>query len=278
MKLIPTIILLTAISISAPIADDGIIALKFRPASEIGEHASEVRGPDGEPALEITGGPQRQTITLLICDHPNVSYQYRVRGRVKYKNVEGDGYLELLNSFGAQGTFFSRTLVDYDPMRKLTGSSDWREFELPFFAEPGMKPDRLTMNVVLPGNGLVAVTQPVLEQMPLSTEWWSSGRAGLIGGIAGTLMGLLGGLIGVMMVRTQTRVVGKYLLIVAFVLSVFVLLGGLAAVLARQPYHVYYPLLLIGLIGSISLGCNFGTIFQRLREDELRKMTSIDVD
>jgi hypothetical protein len=60
------------------------------------------------------------------------------------------------NHFGGK-SFFSRTLGDGGPTVKITGSSDWRVFFLPFSHGQGMKPDRLEVNLVLPGKRTVTI-------------------------------------------------------------------------------------------------------------------------
>ena len=47
-------------------------------------------------------------------------------------------------------------------MKKISGTSDWRNFDLPFYANPGMKLKRITLNVVLPGEGTVIVAEPLV--------------------------------------------------------------------------------------------------------------------
>src|SRR6185295_12060762 len=64
-----------------------------------------------------------------------------------------DGYLEMLNHFPKQGAFFTRTLAPDGMLGKITGSSDWRDFQLTFYSKPGMLPSKLVVNVVLPKTG-----------------------------------------------------------------------------------------------------------------------------
>lgn len=111
------------------------------------------------PALTVRGKAGRKTTSLLATiEKPGItSIRYAVKGWIRYDGVEGDGFVELWNHFGEQA-YFSRTLGDAGPMAKVTGDSGWRVFFLPFTANEGMTPDKLTLSLVLPGVGTATVT------------------------------------------------------------------------------------------------------------------------
>jgi hypothetical protein len=182
----------------------------------------------------------------------------------------------LWNDFGAKGAFFTRSLAPWGKMQKLTGSSGWREFELPFLAEPGMRPRRLTLNVVLPGAGKVTVAQATLSPVNSAGDWWTEPQAGLVGGALGTLVGTLGGLIGLSRAWSKLRRLALPLYFIGLSVSSVCLIAGLAALGLAQPWHVCYPLLLAGIIGVGVLGFNLWQQFQRHRADELRRITAVD--
>ena len=278
MRLMKTVIAaMLLICVDFALADEGSAEMHLRTVDEIGSQAARSEGPLGEPAVTIVGSDTSSTSQLVICDAPPVtSHDYIVRGRVKYDGVMGDGYLELLNHFGEKGTFFSRTLSSSGTMKKLNGTSDWREFELPFHAISEMKPQRLTLNVVLPGQGTVTVAQPVtLSSIKSSGQWWSGPQSGLIGGFAGSALGILGGLIGIAAWKKSRRL--TYGLCVTGVLFGFAsLASGLIAIGVGQPFHVYYPLLLIGSIGLSAIGFNFRNLTRQIQADELRRMQAAD--
>jgi hypothetical protein len=264
--------------INLTFAKDSGVALEFLPVIAIGEQAKLAEGPNGEPVLELKAADEAQTLTLVICEHPKISSpDYKVRGQIKYRAVAGDGYLELLSDFGKEGTYFTRSLGEFGPLRKIKGTSDWHEFELPFHANPGMKPERLTLNIVLPGECEVTVTQPVLEDSHHQAgEWWSVGYSGIIGGIFGSLFGMMGGLLGMLMYWSQTRPIVKQIYPIVWGASLVVLILGIVALGLGQPNHVYFPIMMIGFIGSLVLSFNYNNVFRRIEEDELRKMTAID--
>jgi hypothetical protein len=107
-------------------------------------------------------------------------------------------------------------------------------------------------------------------------QWWDDRTGGLIGGIGGSIIGCLGGLIGTLagMGRARRFVLG---LTKALFLVGLVLIGvGLVAVVQSQPYGVYYPLLLAGVISAAVCGGLLRTLRRRYDELELRKMSALD--
>ena len=193
--------------------------------------------------MAIVGSVTSSTTQIMISDTPPVtSSDYVVRGRVKYDGVVGDGYLELLNHFGEKGTYFTRTLSSSGAMKKLNGTSDWREFELPFHANSGMKPQRLTLNIVLPGQGTVTISESVtLSSIKTSTQWWSGPQSGVFGGVAGSALGMLGGLIGLAAWKKSRRLTFG-LCLTGILSGCAALISGLIAVGVGQPFSRLLPL------------------------------------
>jgi hypothetical protein len=235
------------------------------------------------PVLEVTGGDDRTTTTLLELKDPKLpSHRYMLTGRIKYDGVAGQGYIEMLNTFPNRGTFFTRTLAQGGPMGELTGSSDWRDLELPFMSEPGLLPEKIVVNVVLPGKGTVYLAPLKMgelagqEEGQMAGAWWGERQAGLVGGVLGACIGIAGGVIGLGAGLGRGRRGVLLLCWTLIAVGVASLAAGLAALSLRQPYHVYYPLLLIGIITPLVIGFNLGNIRRRYDERELRKMTALD--
>ncbi|MBN1553654.1 MAG: hypothetical protein JXA11_02830 [Phycisphaerae bacterium] len=112
-------------------------------------------------------------------------------------------------------------------------------------------------------------------QVPVKA-WWSGTTAGWIGAVGGSVVGLSGALIGVMCSLGKARrfVLGFHLVMI--VLGIASLITGIVALLVKQPYGVWYPLVLLGGILTIVLGSLFFTVRQRFLQIELRKMQGMD--
>lgn len=243
-------------------------------------------GHDGGRCLKVakeTSG--KTTVPLLEVEAPGISLpMYAVKGRVRTEAVRGQAYLELLSHFGADGVHYSRTLSGSGPMQHLGGTSEWREFMLPFFSSPGhAPPSKLSVNLVLPGPGVVTIGPLELVQAPERAgldgqpgQWWNTRQAGLFGGIGGTLVGLFGALIGLLAAKGQAPRFVLGLTAVAIVAGLAVLLLGVAAFVRGQPYAVYYPPLLLGGITTLVCGSSLLVVRRRYRNLELRKIQACD--
>jgi hypothetical protein len=238
--------------------------------------ALKIENPDSQPFMA----------TVLIVDQPKITGEfYTLSGDVRYEGVEGDGYLEMWNHFGDTEAYFSRTLSESGPMGKLRGTSDWRSFILPFNATGAKShPTKLVVNVNLPGKGVVYLRSPLKlaesARAPGASvqpgAWWSDRTGGLVGGIIGGVGGCLGALIGWLSSRGKARgfVLGSTMLLI--VIGAFAMVAGLVAVSWRQPYAVWYPLLLAGVILVVLCPVILRRCLHRYREIELRRMTSMD--
>ena len=235
----------------------------------------KVDSPDATP----------KSIAIVTIENPGVTkLKYALRGKVRYGGVEGQGYLEMWNFLSDGGKYFTRTAGTAGPMKCLQGSSEWREFVLPFFMDrEGLSPNKLVVNVVLPGRGTVYLGPLQLMQydqnenpLAVAGQWWSPRDAGWIGAILGTALGCLGALVGTLTSKGKARALVLGALKLTAVVGVALLAAGIAAITTKQPYHVYYPLLLLGLLGTvIPLGV-LKTCRKRFEEMELRKMAAMD--
>jgi hypothetical protein len=229
--------------------------------------------------LKITT-TEEKTVELAVINKPEVlGKRYLVKGWIKYSGVEGDGYMELWSHFGEQA-FFSRTLGDgKGPMQKLTGDSDWRVFILPFDMEEGMKPDKLVVNLVLKGKGEVILSELRFVSFPASdpkaqSGWWSPRDAGWIGGGIGCL-GAVFGTAAAILARRSTQ--GSILLAkIALTIGFLSLVGAGVAAAMSQPWHVWYPPALLGVILVLVFGFRLPAIRRASVEGELRRMRAVD--
>jgi len=213
----------------------------------------KVENPSGQPfALPV----------LTIENPPITRARYAVTGFVRHEGVEGKAYLEMWCHFPGKAPCFTRTLAEGGPMRHLEGASGWRVFTLPFYSEEGAPPpEKLVVNVVLPGRGLVYLSrlrlaeyrpdEDPLEAVVQGVGWWGERVGGLIGGALGALIGCLGGTIGLLAGKGKARRFVLASLKVATALGVALAALGVVALATDQPYQVYYPLLLAGGLSAV---------------------------
>jgi hypothetical protein len=223
------------------------------------------------------------SVTVWTLDRPPVAGpRYAVTGQVRYDAVEAPSYLEMWNLFPNGGQYFTRTLGESGAMQKLVGSSGWRSFALPFDATGAPPPNRLVLNVVLAGRGRVELGPLTLVDQGAGRAdgpgaAWTDRAGGLIGGLGGALIGCLGALVGVLTSLGRARRLAMALTLGLIVVGAISLVGGLIALAGAQPYAVFYPLLLIGVLSSaVPLGL-LPTIRRRYAEIELRMMRAHDI-
>ncbi|EEF60652.1 hypothetical protein [Pedosphaera parvula] len=259
-------------------------------ASQI--HGAAVVTIDGRQALKIenTNDAPLQ-LTLLNIEHPPITQKiYSLPGEIRYDNVKGDGFLELWNYFSSPGQpearYFSRTLGDDGPMKKISGTSSWREFSLPFNSTgTSNPPTRLQFNLYLPGRGTVYLGPVKLAQysnsnltaaLTPSNAWWSDRTAGLVGGYGGGFIGILCSICALLAYKGKAR---------AFVTSVLLVLSGFGGVLAtlaclaliqHQPYAVWFPLTLGALLLRGICPYRLRTFQKQYNDLELRRIASLD--
>lgn len=107
------------------------------------------------------------------------------------------------------------------------------------------------------------------------TEWWSGQTAAYIGGLGGgglgTLCGLLGALAGWLAPRgrCQPLVLGGFGALA--IVGVASLVTGLLAWCLGQPYHVWYPLVLTGVLLAVVPGALLPVLRSRYRQAEARR-------
>ena len=241
--------------------------------------------------LRVSAQPGQPQQLLVELSRPGISSPlYALKGMVRYEGIAGDGYLRLDNHFGDKGTYFTKSLAANGPLKKLSGDSDWRVFVLPFYANSGDEasgatpaPEKLSLSIYLPGDGTVYIRDVGLYQytagedpLQVAGQWISSRTAILMGAISGSLIGVWGGLIAYLTSRGKARgfVLNSANLLIA--LGAVSLVAGIAAFASAQPYAVYYPLLLIGVIIVAVVGGLRRSLPRRYEAMELQKMKAMD--
>lgn len=245
---------------------------------------------DGRRALRLENtNPTPWTVNLARLPAPPLEPRpYALRGEIRYEGVAGDGFLELWNQFapaepgGMAARYFSRTLGLSGPMGRISGTSDWRPFEVPFdpTGAPGA-PTELEFNLHLPGPGRVWIGPVTLVQYrgrlaAAGSGWWPPQVTGGIGGAVGGTVGILAGIAGSLVSRGRARRFVMILFSVFIGLGIASLVGGVAAVVAGQPFHVTGTLFFIGVLLVAIIPTQLRVSSRRYAEWELRRMQAVD--
>ncbi len=229
---------------------------------------------------------------LSVTNLPALGHRYGMVGQIQYENVVGDGYLELLSSFkptqtvSAEAQFFTRTLSSSGAMGRISLSSDWRNFTLPFDRTGTTNPPtKLELNLVLPSRGTVLLGSCQLVDYSASgwgrwssnpDAWWSERTGGFIGGIGGTSLGCYASLLSILASRGRARALVLASWRILLLIGVFLLLTGLAAILLHQPYEVWFVLVLSGALLVGIAPARLRQVRRNYEELELRKISAAD--
>jgi hypothetical protein len=250
---------------------------------------------DGRAVLKVVNtNDTALRAQLLTIEAPRVSQKvYAITGEVRYEGVRGDGYLEMWNCFPPpkpgtmEARYFSRTLGESGPMGKISGTSSWRAFTLPFDRTgTEQPPKRLEINLFLPRQGTVYLGPLKLVEYAgglgdvgkgKAGAWWSDRQAGLIGGIGGATIGCLASLLALLASRGVARglVLGVWQGLIG--LGVALAAVGVVALCTQQPYGVWMPLVLTGVLLLCILPMRLRQIQKFYEELELRRMASMDM-
>jgi hypothetical protein len=229
--------------------------------------------------VRLTADAGGGLFSLIAIDAPDLGRTgFAVRGRVRYNDVGGSGYLEMWSVFADGSRYFSRTLGTDGPMAVLTGTSEWRPFELPFFLEGAAPPGRLEVNVVLPASGTVEVGPLEVVRFPEAGggAWLPDRTVGVVGAVLGSTIGLLGALIGVLVSRNRGRRFVLPAMAAATVLGVALIVASIAAIPAGQPPGVVFLLFVPGAILAGAFGASLPRVRRAYAEAELRRMRAMD--
>lgn len=247
-------------------------------------HIGPVGGAQRWRALRVSNADSMPTrFPLVVLDDLSPTMNtFAVEGQIKYWNVEGEAYLEMWTVLPDGSRFFTRTIAESGPLQKITGTSEWRAFSLPFNVS-GELPEhvKLEVNVFMPGAGIIDISplrivnfSPDLFQQ--QTYWWSGQTGGWIGGSLGMGIGLLGVLLTYLARKNVPFRVVQSVLVVELVLACVCIVAGIIAVIHSQPFFVCYPLLLVGFLASVLVSVGEFRLRRHYREIELRKMRALD--
>jgi hypothetical protein len=254
----------------------------------------EVVSLDGGSVLKIVNtNDSALQLPLFKILKPSISNMvYALTGQVKYENVEGDAYLEMWNYFPPgqpglpEGAYFSRTLGTSGEMGKITATSDWRNYSLPFNRTGTFGlPTRLEINIFLPGHGTVYLRSAqlleygdtrALNDDTESTGWWSAEAAPWIGGIGGPLIGCSGGLLGWLAGKGKAR---RFVLAAwkgCIAVGILFLVAAIIAFATGQPSYVSMPLFIFGIVPTVVFSAVWPSAKKSYADLEIRRMAAID--
>ena len=275
-------VLLTLVSLSVSAYAAELVASVGAADALTGERVNDT-------TLRVTPDADTTYQALFEVAQPRISSPvYALRGRVRYDSIEGEAYLQLDSTFEGRGTFFSKAIADSGPLAKLHGSSEWREFVLPFHASNGespedLVPEKLVLGLFHSGSGDVflkdlGIYQYAAGEDPLQNEsaWFSGAAMGLAGGIGGALVGIWGALIGVLAGRGKARTLTMTSASILILFGVASLVAGITAVATGQPYYVFYPLILTGALLVFLIGGLRWRLPAIYAAHELKKMQAMD--
>lgn len=242
---------------------------------------TDAEGRQGLRISNVGTTPTQFPIVVFNRLSPKANH-FALEGQIRYQNVQGNACLEMWTVLPDGRRFFTRTLGEAGPLQKITGTSDWRPFSLPFDLS-GQFPDHVTLevNAFMPGQGIMDIGP--LRIVNLSPEtfqkrniWWPDQTGGWIGGALGMAIGLLMASVAFLARRGAPRKLIMAILIFVFTLGVICAVAGIAAAVDYQPFAVCYPLLLAGVLAMVLTSVAYIRLRRHLRELELRKMQALD--
>lgn len=89
-------------------------------------------------------------------------------------------------------------------------------------------------------------------------------------------IGLLGALLAYLVRKRIAFRVVRGVLVLELVLGAVCVVAGIIAVVYSQPFMVYYPLLLVGMLACVLVAVGEFRLRRHYREIELRKMRALD--
>jgi hypothetical protein len=114
-----------------------------------------------------------------------------------------------------------------------------------------------------------------------SAEWWDPAVGNRVGAWCGASVGVLGGLFGcaggicAAKGRAKGLILGSQIALT--VIGLFLLCAAVVGLVLGQPFHVWYPLGLPGLILGIVMGALIPVMRARYREAEQRQLAAAEL-
>jgi len=114
------------------------------------------------------------------------------------------------------------------------------------------------------------------DPLAVGGAWWSGSVGGIVGGVFGVVFGCLGGVIGWLSHKGKARAFVLTTVKTMFAVGTASLVLSVVALVCGQPYAVYYPPLLVGILLTILPLGLLGAVRKMYEQAELRKMEALD--
>lgn len=242
---------------------------------------SEIVTMDGMPVLKIakTNDASAEVSLITITNSAVIHRSSAVEWEMKYENVSSSSSRELYAIYPPQAVGGDAITNQYG-IQCRAGTRNWDKFSFTIMRAPydnETPPDKLELKLYVPSNSTFYL-RPVklVGWVDNSAGWWTSQQAGLIGAIGGSLIGCLGAMTGILGSKGRARGLVLTTVKICIVIGIVMLIGGVTAIALKQPYAVYYPMLLGGFILTIVFSVNLPAIQRRYDELEIRRMASED--
>ncbi len=95
-------------------------------------------------------------VSSLNVENARLLYKAKVKS-----DLDGSAFLEMWAHVGG-GQYFSRGMND-----AVSQKTDWKIIQTPFFFQKGQRPDKVTLNLVVNGKGIIWIDDIVLSKEPL---------------------------------------------------------------------------------------------------------------
>lgn len=254
-------------------------------ASHPGDGTVRIVAPAGEPTTVPLG-------SFPITDMQSRTYALQLT--VDHSIVGQPAYFEMWTELDDGRRFFSKTLATVGPMKKLAGYAEGREIVIPASLE-GSSQNAIAAELllVMPSGGTVTLRKGGLVDLPGglgslgqlaggSSPWLPVWFGAVFGSVFGVLCGCLGAFYSYSFRTGKLWELMQLFPTVFGVLSAVVLVAGIVAVALRQPYHVWYPLVLIGALGVMLAPTLSWQTKRQLPKESLsfedRQMQAMDAD
>lgn len=241
---------------------DANIASPLIDSLEFDATGSELLSVNADSSITIDA-PAGQAVTVPLGTFTvdgMKSRTYALQLWIDYSVGSAPAYFEMWTTLERGDAFFSKTLGSSGPMAHLLGDRVGREVIVPASLE-GSAENAVSssLSLVLPEGGKVTIHKARMLDVPVGLgivthvagQWFPAWMGGVLGGIFGVVFGCLGSF------YQNARRTGRCWSVMQRFPLFMGCVAGLSLVAAMigfaigQPYHVWYPLGLMGVLGGV---------------------------